>query len=89
MAKEIKLSAPKESKTAMARRMNVSRSSLYYRPKLPAKDLKLKTEIKQVMKDHKAYGHKRIAIALGINKKRVLRVMRLFKLKPQSDLYPV
>jgi putative transposase len=83
MAGAIKSFAPKESKTAMARRLNVSRSSLYYRPKLPAKDLKLKTEIKQVMKDNKAYGHKRIAWALGINKKRVLRVMQLFKLKPQ------
>jgi len=67
----------------MAKRLGISRSSLYYRLKLPSKDLKLKTAIKQVMKDNKAYGHKRIAIDLGINKKRVLRVMRLFKLKPQ------
>ena len=83
MAEAIKSFSPKESKTAMARRLEISRSSLYYRPKLPAKDLKLKIEIKQVMKDNKAYGHKRIAMVLGINKKRVLRVMRLFKIKPQ------
>jgi transposase InsO family protein len=83
MARAIKTHAPKESKTALAARLGVSRSSLYYRLKLPSKDLKLKATIKQVMKDNKAYGHKRIAIDLGINKKRVLRVMRLFKLKPQ------
>lgn len=83
MARAIKTHAPKESKTAMAKRLGVSRSSLYYRLKLPAKDLKLKKEIKKVMKDNKAYGHKRIAIDLGVNKKRVLRVMRLFGLRPQ------
>jgi transposase InsO family protein len=83
MAKAIKTHAPEESKNAIAKRLGVSRSSLYYRLKLPAKDLKLKKEIKQVMKDNKAYGHKRIAMALGINKKRVLRAMHLFGLKPQ------
>lgn len=74
--------APKQSKTSLAKEMGVSRSSLYYRPKLPEKDLKLKIEIENVLKKHKAYGHKRIALALKINKKRVLRVMKLFNLKP-------
>lgn len=76
-------SAPKQSKTALAKEMGVCRSSLYYRPKLPEKDLKLKTEIERVLEKHKAYGHKRIAIELKINKKRVLRVMKLFNLKPK------
>lgn len=76
--------SPKQSKTVMAKELGVSRSSLYYHPKLPEKDLKLKAEIEQVMSKHKAYGHKRIADALpGINKKRILRVMKLFNLKPQ------
>jgi putative transposase len=83
MAKMVSNSAPKESKTALAKKLDVSRSSLYYQPKLPTKDLELKTEIEQIMEDNKAYGHKRIAMALGANKKRVLRVMRLFGLKPQ------
>jgi len=74
--------AEKENKTALAKKLGVSRSSLYYRPILPAKDLKLKVDICQVMKDNKAYGHKRIAMALNINKKRILRVMKLFGLKP-------
>lgn len=75
--------AEKENKTALAKKLGVSRSSLYYQPKMPAKDLALKSQIEQTMKDNKAYGHKRVAMDLGINKKRALRVMKLFGLKPQ------
>jgi transposase InsO family protein len=75
--------APFKSKKELAKELGISRQSLYYKPKLPEKDLKLKAEIEKVMAQHKAYGHKRIAICLGINKKRVLRVMKLFGLKPQ------
>lgn len=77
--------SPQNNKTLLAKKMNLSRSSLYYRPKLPAKDLKLKTAIEMVLIKHKAYGHKRIAIELKVNKKRVIRVMRLFKLKPKRQ----
>jgi transposase InsO family protein len=79
----INLAAPPKSKKELARELGVSRQSLYYKPKLPEKDLKLKSEIEKVMTRHQAYGHKRIAIALSINKKRVLRVMKLFGLKPK------
>ncbi|MDI6883008.1 MAG: IS3 family transposase [Patescibacteria group bacterium] len=79
----INLIAPAKSKKELARELGISRQSLYYKPKLPEKDLKLKAEIEKVMTCHKAYGHKRIALDLGINKKRVLRVMKLFNLKPQ------
>lgn len=79
----INLTAPPKSKKEMAEQLGVSRQSLYYQPKLPAKDLKLKVEIEKVMAIHKAYGHKRLALALDVNKKRVLRVMKLFGLKPK------
>jgi transposase InsO family protein len=75
--------SPAKSKKELARELGISRQSLYYKPKLPEKDLKLKAEIEKVMAHHKAYGHRRIAIHLGINKKRILRVMKLFGLKPQ------
>ena len=81
MAAAINQLAPPDSKTELAKQLGVSRSALYYRLKLPVKDLALKAEIEQVMSDHKAYGHKRIADHLNINKKRVLRVMKLFGLK--------
>ena len=75
--------SPPKSKKALAQELGVSRSSLYYKPKLPEKDLKLKAEIEKVMSDHKAYGHRRVADALNINNKRARRVMKLFGLKPQ------
>lgn len=75
--------SPKQSKSQLAKQLNISRSSLYYKPKIPQKDLELKTRIEKVLADHKAYGHKRIAIELKINKKRVLRVMKLFGLRPK------
>lgn len=80
MAEAVNQLAPIESKSSLAKRLGVSRCSLYYRPKLPAKDLLLKARIEQVMVKHKAYGHRRIALELGINKKRVRRVMKLFNL---------
>jgi len=79
----INLTSPPRSKKELAKELGISRQSLYYRPKLPEKDLKLKVEIEKVLGRHKAYGHKRIALELRINKKRVLRIMKLFGLKPQ------
>jgi putative transposase len=72
----------KVNKTKLAKNLGIGRSSIYYKPKLPDKDLILKKQIKEVLVEYKAYGHKRIAIHLGINKKRVLRVMKLFDLSP-------
>lgn len=77
--------APAKSKKELAKRLGVSRQSLYYKPKLPEKDLSLKSEIENVMAIHKRYGHKRIALELNINKKRVRRVMKLFGLKPKRS----
>ena len=72
----------KVNKTKLAKNLGVCRQSLYYKPKLPAKDLELKKQIEEVLVEHKSYGHRRIAIHLGINKKRVSRVMKLFNLSP-------
>ena len=69
------------SKSVACAKVAVSRNSLYYKPKLPAKDLILKQQIEAVLIEHKSYGHRRVAIALGINKKRVSRVMKLFNIK--------
>ena len=43
---------------------------------LPARDAELVSQIKAVMAEHSHYGHRRIAMALGIGKNRVRRVMR-------------
>jgi putative transposase len=66
----------------LAKKLGVSRSSLYYEPKRPAIDEEVKNQIESVMVEHKSYGHKRIARELKLNKKRILRVMKKYGLKP-------
>lgn len=72
----------RETKTALARTLGVARSTLYYARKRPRKDWALKTRIEDVLHEHPSYGHRRIALATGVNKKRIRRVMRLFGLHP-------
>lgn len=71
-----------ENKTKLAKRLGISRSSLYYKPKRPAIDIEIKDQIESVMVDHPDYGHKRVAFELKLNKKRILRVMNKFAIKP-------
>lgn len=70
------------SKTALANKLGVSRSSLYYSHKRPIIDEEVKTQIEAVLTSHPAYGHKRIALELKLNHKRILRVMTKFGIKP-------
>lgn len=72
----------KLSKAKLSKKLGCSRQSLYYKKKLPTKDLVLKTRIEQTMGENPAYGHRRVALDLCINKKRALRVMNKFGLKP-------
>lgn len=73
---------PEVNKSELARRLEVSRSMFYYTHKRPAVDEEIKRQIESVMLTHKAYGHKRIALDLKLNKKRILRVMKKFGIKP-------
>lgn len=75
-------SAHNGSKSALAKELGLSRSSLYYHRKMPEKDEALRREIEAVMHDNPGYGSPRVAMALGINRKRAARVMRKFGLKP-------
>lgn len=70
------------TKTALAIKLGVSRSSLYYHHLKPAVDEEVKRQIESVLTAHPAYGHKRIAMELKLNKKRILRVMKKFGIKP-------
>jgi putative transposase len=72
----------KDSKSALARRLGVSRSSLYYKPKKPPEDDDERAKIEAVMGEHRAYGTRRVALALGWNRKKTRRIMRKFLLKP-------
>lgn len=71
-----------DTKKALAKSFGVSRTSLYYKHRQFSKDWLLKTELEKTLHDYPSYGHKRLALHLKINKKRVLRVMKLFGIKP-------
>lgn len=71
------------TKVALAHKLGILRSSLYYQPKKPHQDVEDKTKILAVMQEHPAYGHRRIAMALQLNHKKTSRLMNKFKLKPR------
>lgn len=68
--------------TALARELGISRATLYYHPKKPADDAAVKTKIIAIMADHRAYGSRRVALALGVNRKKTKRLMRQHGLRP-------
>jgi len=75
--------ASRLNKTRLAVRLGIARSSLYYLSKKQAPDEQSKQLIVSVMAGNPSYGHKRIAVALKMNKKKVLRLMQKFGLKPR------
>lgn len=77
-----KTSFRKVTKKELAERMGISRSLLYYKHKRPLIDDEIKFQIQSVLTDNPSYGHKRIALELKLNKKRILRVMKKFNIKP-------
>jgi putative transposase len=72
----------KESKKALAKRLGISRSSLYYVSTLKARDQAVKERVLGVLSEHPSYGHRRIALELKRNKKCILRVMKKYGIKP-------
>lgn len=69
-------------KSVLASELNVSRASLYYKPKKPDKNWRLKCLIEEVLREHSSYGSRRISIHLKMNRKPIKRVMNLFGIKP-------
>jgi len=55
---------------------------MYYQHKRPLIDEEIKRQIESVLADQPSYGHKRIALELKLNKKRIRRVMKKFNIKP-------
>jgi len=73
----------RQTKTALAQKLKISRGMLYYKHKKPVEDEKLKVGIEKVLAHHPAYGHRRIAMELGLNRKRIRRIMKKFHLMPK------
>jgi transposase InsO family protein len=70
-------------KSTLAKRLGIARSTLYYKSKKTDADEAARTLIEEVMIGNPAYGHKRIATELDWNRKKVLRLMKKFGLKPK------
>jgi transposase InsO family protein len=70
------------SRGELAKKLGISRSTLYYKSRKTASDELTRIQIDKVMSSNRAYGHKRVAMDLKINKKKVLRIMKKFGLKP-------
>ena len=71
----------KISKTAQAIELGVYRGVFYYKPKKPDKDWVVKCLIELTLREHPAYGARRIAIHLKMNRKKIKRVMNIFGIK--------
>ena len=67
----------------MAEKLRIARSTLYYESKKEEKDEEEKLKIQEIMDSNPSYGHRRIALALSCNKKKALRLMNKFGLKPK------
>ncbi|MBD3250224.1 MAG: IS3 family transposase [Candidatus Pacebacteria bacterium] len=82
LGKKIELIHRGKIKAVRARALGISPKNIYHERRQESKDQALAQEIKEVHKTDPAYGHRRVALKLGINHKRALRVMSKFKIKP-------
>lgn len=73
------------NKSKTLEHLNIARASFYYHPLLDEKDLVLKERIEKVLEDHPSYGHRRIAMALEMNRKPVKRVMKKYDIRPRRN----
>lgn len=72
----------RKSKTQLAKKLGVSRSSLYYKAKRDILDEKMRKQILIVLGLNPSYGHKRIALEFKLNNKRIRRVMKKYAIMP-------
>jgi transposase InsO family protein len=75
-------------RTKLATYLGVDRSDLYRLGLKEDKDRALKGQIEAVLATHQLYGHRRVAIELGIGKNRAGRVMRKYGLGPKPRTKP-
>lgn len=67
--------------------MNINHKNIYYRSKKQMKDSVMKDAIEKMFIVHPAYGHRRLALELKMNHKKILRIMHKFNLKPPRLWY--
>lgn len=75
------------NKKLIAKCMNINHKNIYHKSLKGIKDIAVKDNIEDTFKTHPAYGHRRLALELEMNKKKILRVMHKFNLKPPRLWY--
>ena len=82
LAKKIEIVRCSTNKTMCAEALGINRKNIYRELQMPTKDEALKAQIEELHQEHPAYGHRRVALHLGINHKRAQRVMAKYNLRP-------
>lgn len=67
--------------------MNTNIKNLHYQSKKETGDLMVKKQIEDTFISHPAYGHRRLALELKMNKKKISRIMKKFGLTPPRLWY--
>lgn len=75
------------NKKLVAACMQINHKNIYHQNKMFLRDLVVKDKIEKNFITNPAYGHRRLAIDLKMNKKKILRVMHEFHLKPPRLWY--
>lgn len=71
------------TKSLISNLFDFTRKSLYlHSNKVEAKDELLKNQIIECLAINPSYGHRRLALALGVGKKRTRRVMKIYGIRP-------
>lgn len=83
VGREIKVKCPSVSPSLISTSLGIPKRSLFNpKPKQNEADPILRDQILKVLESNPGYGHRRLALALGVSKKRTRRVMKLFNIKP-------
>jgi len=85
--KKIEIVKQSKDKKLIAEAMNLNRKNIYGKNKKDEKDIKVKTAIENTFVDNPSYGHRRLALELKMNKKKILRIMHKYGLKPPRLWY--
>lgn len=85
--KKIEIVRKSNNKSLVGELLGINSRNIYSQSNKEAEDLKVKDIIEDTFKIHPAYGHRRLAIELKMNKKKVRRIMRKFCLKPPRLWY--
>ena len=85
--KKIEIVKQANNKKLIADCMNINHKNIYNKSKKEIKDMAVKNDIEKTFENHPSYGHRRLALELKINKKKILRIMHKYGLKAPRSWY--